>query len=399
MKIAFYCQHVLGIGHFFRVLELCRALLVEHEVLLVTGGEGVSVALPQGLRRFELPALMMDADFKRVYAAGADRDGTGDVDAIQRDRRRQLMALMRREAPDLLLIELYPFGRKAFRFELEPVLNALATGALPPCRVVCSLRDILVEKSDPAAYERRVLKQLAAFDALLVHGDPAVIPLDETFNAVDQIKIPVIYTGYVTARPSPEAGAVARARMGLGDADRLVVVSAGGGKVGGPLMTAAVGAFQRLVLKEELRIHMHLLTGPYGDPAALRKEAAAVGERLTIERFSDRFLQLLSAADLSVSMGGYNTTMNLLAARVPRALIWPFGQNREQRLRVERLQRRTPLHLLEDANLTPHALAARMATLLTSPPGPSSTVRLDGAETSARWLTDWLATAPKRTTP
>lgn len=393
MKIAVYCQHVLGIGHFFRVLELCRALLVEHEVLLITGGEGVAVPLPEGLRRFELPALMMDADFKGIYTT----DAATDVATIKARRRDSLMELIRSERPHLLLIELYPFGRKAFRFELEPVLEGIQGGQLPPCRVVCSLRDILVEKTDTVAYEARVLKQLERFDALLVHGDPAVITLDETFGAVDSIPIPLIYTGYITPRPSPHTRAVERKRLGLTQADRLVVVSAGGGKVGDPLMAAAAGAFERL--GADPRLHLHLIVGPYGDADLFQALLDKAGGRLSIERFTERFLELLTAADLSLSMGGYNTCMNLLAARVPRALIWPFAQNREQRLRVERLMGQAPFFLLADGDLTAERLAERASLLLDQPSGPTGGVRLDGAEISARWISDWLASPSKEVAP
>ena len=58
--------------------------------------------------------------------------------------------------PDVFFVELYPFGRKAFEFELAPVLGAIRDGRLPPCRVACGVRDILVEKRDQAAYEARV---------------------------------------------------------------------------------------------------------------------------------------------------------------------------------------------------------------------------------------------------
>ncbi len=39
MKILVYCQHVLGVGHFFRTLEICRAL-AGHDVVLVSGALG-----------------------------------------------------------------------------------------------------------------------------------------------------------------------------------------------------------------------------------------------------------------------------------------------------------------------------------------------------------------------
>jgi predicted glycosyltransferase len=213
--------------------------------------------------------------------------------------------------------------------------------------------------------------------------------LNETFGGVDRIGIPLVYTGYITPMPDPRARVHERRHLGLSETDRLIVVSAGGGKVGGPLMAAAAGAFNHLAA--DPRLHIYLITGPYGEAPPLVGPAARAGKRFTVRSFSERFLGLLAAADLSVSMGGYNTTMNLLAAGVPRALIWPFGQNREQRLRVEHLQGRAPFHLLEAGELKPAVLAARMAGLLDQPPGPVGAVRLDGAQTSARWLAAWVA--------
>jgi predicted glycosyltransferase len=39
MKIACYCQHVLGIGHFHRSLEICKALAVHHDTVMKTETE------------------------------------------------------------------------------------------------------------------------------------------------------------------------------------------------------------------------------------------------------------------------------------------------------------------------------------------------------------------------
>jgi len=60
----------------------------------------------------------------------------------------------------------------------------------------CSLRDILVEKTNQAAYEKWVLDLLNGFyNLLLVHSDPRLITLEETFAQVDKISIPIHYTG------------------------------------------------------------------------------------------------------------------------------------------------------------------------------------------------------------
>jgi predicted glycosyltransferase len=87
-------------------------------------------------------------------------------------------------------------------------------------------------------------------------------------------------------------------------------------------------------------------------------------------------------------MAGYNTTMNLLAARVP-ALVWPFGQNREQRLRAQRLQDMGVLRLLGDAELEPSRLADLMEQMLMRSERPDPGIDLNGAEATAAWVDAW----------
>ncbi|MEW6218313.1 MAG: glycosyltransferase [Thermodesulfobacteriota bacterium] len=375
MKVLHYCQHVLGMGHLFRSLAIDEALAGEH-VLLVTGGAAVPVRLPAHVREIRLPALMMDAAFTGFQAQDAP------VEAIWRQRQEALLALCAAEAPDLFLVELYPFGRKAFRRELDPVLAGIRDGRLPACRVVSSLRDVLVEKKDTAGYEERVVSTLNRFfDAVLVHADPAVLSLAETFGSLGAIRPPVRYTGFVAPRPGAGAFGRVRQELGLAAGDILVVASGGGGAVAGPLLRAVAAAWPLLQRPGLLLV----LSGPFLPEADLAALQAQAGPGLRVERFSDQFLDLLAAADLSVSMAGYNTTMNILATGVP-ALVWPFDQNREQRLRAERLGARTGLGILEDEDLEPAPLARRMAQALGRRAAAPPAVDLDGAARTASLL-------------
>jgi predicted glycosyltransferase len=104
-----------------------------------------------------------------------------------------------------------------------------------------------------------------------------------------------------------------------------------------------------------------------------------------VARFDPDFPAVLRAADLSVSLAGYNTVMAVLAAGT-RALVRPFDQNREQRLRAGRLGRMGLLGLLESFDLEPDRLLVRMARLLDAPPPSRTAVRLDGAAETARLL-------------
>ncbi len=379
MKILIYCQHVLGLGHFFRTLEICRAL-EGHRVTLVSGGPRLEARLPEHLRVVRLPELRMNREFQGLLAVSADRP----VETVKEERRQTLLDLFAREAPDLFMLELYPFGRKAFRFELDPVLEGIRRGTLPRARVVCSLRDILVERQDPEKVEARIVTTLNRyFDALLIHADPSVFTLEETFTRCADITVPVVYTGFVTPKPAPGDRSATRRRLGLADGETLVVASAGGGKVGAPLLETAVQALE--LLDQRFGAHLQVFTGPYMDPAAFARIAARAGQRTRVSRFAADFPAYLAAADLSVSMGGYNTCMNILAARVP-ALVWPFGLNREQRMRAERLSGLAPLTVLADADLEPARLAAAMERGLRDGRRPLGSVDLDGARFTAHWV-------------
>ena len=120
MKIIQYCQHVLGIGHLFRSLEICRSLS-DHEVILVTGGPRVDTNLPAHVREVRLPDLQMNQEFKGLFSSRKNFN----LDQIKELRQRRFFNLFEKEKPDVFLVELYPFGRKAFRFELDPVLQAI----------------------------------------------------------------------------------------------------------------------------------------------------------------------------------------------------------------------------------------------------------------------------------
>lgn len=379
MKIAVYCQHVLGIGHFFRTLEICRAL-DRHDVLLITGGPPVPAALPSHVRMVRLPGLGMNREFKGLHAT----DGSGDVDRIKSRRRRMLLSLFRDEQPAVFLVELYPFGRKAFRFELDPVLEGIRRKTLPPATVICSVRDILVEREDAEKFEDRVVRTLNRyFDRLFIHGDARLVRLEETFTRFSEIRIPVDYTGYVTPIPDPDARERNRHRMGVGRDHRLVVASAGGGKVGGRVLAAVLDARNRM--KAGDRTHIQVFTGPYMPESVFGELKRQSGPHVHIRRFSEDFISHLAAADLSVSMAGYNTSMNVLAANVP-ALVFPFPQNREQGLRARRIEAMGSWKVLASGDLTPWRLAACMDRCLGEGRPVPADLRLDGAARTARWV-------------
>jgi len=383
MKILHYCQYVLGIGHFFRTLEIDRAL-AEHEIILVTGGSEIDVRLPNHIQEFRLPGLHMDREFKNLFAKNRENP----VAQIKKERRQMLFSLYKKESPDVFIVELYPFGRRAFSFEIDPILKGIRYQILKPGRVICSLRDILVDRRKyKASYEAKVVDLLNNyFDALLIHSDPSLLKIDATFSSIEQITIPVVYTGFVTPKPSPNARRHLRKKMGIKKNDKLIVASLGGGKVGRSLLEAVLDAFQ--LIDASKNCFLAVFTGPFMEQQDVDRLQKQSSKKISVERFTPEFLSYLAAADLSISMAGYNTCMNILAAKVP-ALVWPFSQNREQRFRAERLSENSAMRVLKKLDLKPSRLANIIDQTLNQPLTPISDIDLDGANKTAQWIQNW----------
>jgi predicted glycosyltransferase len=383
MNVSFYCQHVLGIGHFHRSLAICRAIALNHSVTLILGGPPVALN-EKKIKTFLLPGLEMDREFQHLVPC---ERGLG-LNEVKARRREMLLAFLKKERPDVFITELYPFGRKAFRFELEPLLAAMRD-SLPNNLCCCSVRDILVEKLEGREkFENRAVETLNGFfDGVLVHADPEVVTLGDTFARTADIRIPIHYTGFVTRGEADGGEQPLRQELGLSPADRLIVASIGGGNVGGELLLATVTAFAALPAEPPCRLQ--LFCGPYCDETLFRRlrQNAGTGANIRVDRFTDRFPAWLAAADLSISMAGYNTCMNLLQAGIP-ALVHPFGQNREQRLRAERLGGKAPIAVLDEADLQPQRLAQLIRRQLALP-RVQPQVKLDGAAETARQLERW----------
>ncbi|HEX4948609.1 MAG TPA: glycosyl transferase, partial [Blastocatellia bacterium] len=195
-RLLFYCQPVLGIGHYIRSREIVRALR-DFDVCFVNGGEIVrGLEMPPQVEVINLPALKSDAEFQQLQSS------ENNLEEVKARRTQQLLATYNRIRPDVVVIELFPFGRRKFDFELLPLLQAIQ----PPTKVVCSLRDILVSKRQQEQFEQEACALMNQyFDLLLIHSDPAFQKLDETFPRVNELTCEVRYTGFVaqSVRPHP----------------------------------------------------------------------------------------------------------------------------------------------------------------------------------------------------
>ena len=314
-----------------------------------------------GVRTVQLPPLRSaDADFSGLVM----EDGRPLDDAGKAARRDALIATFDDVRPDVLVIEAFPFGRRQMRFELLPLLER-ARARRPRPLVACSIRDIL-QRRKPEREAETVATVDAFFDAVLVHGDPAVHRLEGSFGPADAIANKVAYTGYVAPVPPPPAPH----REG-------VVVSAGGGAVGGPLLHAAVDARARSGLADAPWL---LLTGDNLPDEDFARLSARAGIGLTVARHRSEFLACLAGARASISQAGYNTVMDVLVTQTPAVLV-PFAGSgeTEQPERAAALAARGRAEVVREADLDADALAAAVDKAVTLPPAAVGALDLDGA--------------------
>jgi predicted glycosyltransferase len=358
--LLFYCQHSVGLGHLMRSYALCAELAHRFRVVLVCGGElPQGIAPPAGVEIVALPPLGVGAGGR--FGSPDRRLSTERAWAVRSER---IQATLRAVRPAVVLVELFPFGRAKFARELLPLLReARALGAL----TACSLRDILVAgRDDQRAHDDRARElAYAHLDAVLVHGDPAFARLEDTFVPSRPLRVPVHYTGFAAPPPAPPA-----------PREPVLLVSAGGGRVGAPLLRAAIAAHPVAGLR------MRIIAGPLMPDADYR--ALPRRDGVEIVRSVGDLGAELRRATASLSQCGYNTALEIVRAGVP-ALVVPYappGED-EQSRRARALERRGALRVHTGlSNLRP-ALAA-----LPDFTPAAAALDLDGARRTAALLWD-----------
>ncbi|WP_020590395.1 glycosyltransferase family protein [Kiloniella laminariae] len=375
--IFLYVQHLLGIGHLQRASVLARDF---HQaglaVTFVSGGRPVPHLNVTGARLIQLPALhAADNSFKILQ----DESGHPVDEKWKSARSEILLRAFRAAKPRVLLLEMFPFGRRQMRFELDPLIALAREMSVP---IVTSVRDILTTHKTPGKSEWIIERVKADIDHVLVHGDPRFIPLEDSFPLASQIRDKIVYTGYVLdfsyfsspkGKKNPDNNTQ---RSG-------VLVSAGGGAVALPLAEAVLAAKPLCSLND---VPWLLLLGDNLPDSDFHDLVSRAPQGLTVERNRPDFPTLLGQAQLSISQAGYNTILETLAAETP-AIVVPFsaeGQS-EQTARSELLAARGALQILMEQDLTPSALASAIDHSLT---GTRQNVALDmkGAEKSTSFI-------------
>ncbi len=349
-KLLFLSCHLTGTGHLVRVLALARtAQRLSHQVVVVNGGRPLQHVDAGGVEVVQLPPVHVENfDFANLLDAG----GEPASDAYLAERVLQMTDVVTRVAPDALITELFPLGRRALAEEFMTAIQA-ARAANPEGVVLSSVRDIPEPK--PKRLSETAKRLINHYDGVLVHGDQGFLPLETTWPLPDDIAPMIHHVGYVGGGGG---------RVGSDEAyGEGVLVSVGGGALGRSLLETAAKA---AALSQR---PWHLLVGGADAAAEAARLSAAYGRtNLTVEPARSDYRTLLAGAGCSISLCGYNTAVELAMTRTPAILV-PLEDagEAEQVIRAERMAEFPGITLLRTDTLSPGPLAAAADALALGP--------------------------------
>jgi len=381
LRFFLYTQHLSGTGHFVRIFEIACGLAKNHEVYLLDGGR----LIPRPPPRIPFKKLILP----RIYRSPeglASVDSTQRIDEIMKIRKSLLMEFVERVKPHVLLFEHFPFSKGILAQEIIPVIEK-AREQSDKVKIVCSVRDILpITRRDPHPQEHRVnvLKILHRyFDRILVHADPNIIRLDEHIPWIDEITLPIIYTGYVSEKPDHKKLYFNTHSDDTKEKGKVAIVSGGGGGCLS-MISQCIKAWSHPELNRISRTL--LIFTPLFLPKDDRDQLNHYVKRtdVKVKPFASNFIDWMQAADLSISQAGYNTCANILETRTPAILI-PDTEMSDQLPRAKLLSAHGVATMIDPSELNPHTLGLAIRETLAHPKIHHN-FDLDGAQKTCQIL-------------
>lgn len=345
-----------------RAQLLAQALgIAGHDVMLISGGKA-----SQG-EHYSLLQLPVAKTVPGNFTELLDQSGNPVDQNWKSSRAGRLLDAATRFAPEILVVETWPFGRRQMEFEILPLVD-LVTRRPDPAMVVCSIRDVLQIRK--RSRRLQTLEQLKSyFSLVLVHGDQELIPLKSTFPEQSKITCPVAYTGYIHANIEADSSS----REGMGE----ILVSAGGGAAGEKLLQIAAEASQ-----QDHRT-WRLLAGPGVSDSVFNALVKLKRHNLEVERNRTDFRQLLKNCSVSVSQFGYNTALDVVTASCP-AVVVPYAQGgeTEQKMRADKFSRLGYCITLDEELLSAKRLISAVNTASVNKPVADYKIKCNGADRS-----------------
>ncbi|MBE7383399.1 MAG: glycosyltransferase [Leptolyngbya sp. SIO1E4] len=376
MKLMVYSHDAFGLGNIRRMVAICDYLLKavpDLSVLVVSGSPALhQLRLPEGLDYIKLPCLSRDEEGKMGV-----RFLRTELQEALKLRGELIRTAAAHFQPDLLLVDKKPNGLWG---EVQPTLDYLKRHS-PATRMVLLLRDIL---DSPAAtiaqWQRDNYYTLTEsfYDQVWIVGTADIFDAPREYRFPAALTAKTRFMGYIRRGNGLRHPAVVRRSLGLSSSDRLVLVTPGGGGDGFQLADTYLKA-QAILAAEQPTVSL-IVGGPEMPAAQKQSLLKRINQASNLHwlEFTDDLASYMTAADVVVSMGGYNTVGEILTLQ-KRAVVVPRTEPvEEQWVRAQRMAELGLFTTFHPDELTPQQLAQgvqqELQMAIAAPSSTSATV-------------------------
>ena len=356
MRLMVYSHDTFGLGNIRRMLAICKHVhssIEDLSILIVSGSPMLqSFRVEPGIDYIKLPCLKR-TDLGELGVRFLDLD----LSEIVSLRRELILSTVRSYRPDVLFVDKKPDGLAG---ELEPSLRHIKC-SLSSTRIHLVLRDILdSSKVTIDDWTRHGYYNALRwyYDAVLVLGDQRIFDVCEEYQFPQDLREKVHHCGYVARQLPKRSRSEVRREFGVGEKENLVLVTAGGGQDGYQLFSASLAATSRLA--KRLPLKTLLVTGPELSTEQSQALGRAQSENVQIIEFTEALMSYMNAADVVISMAGYNTICELLTLAKRSIVVPRVKPVEEQKIRAERLGGLGAFRMILPGDLTPQTLGSAL---------------------------------------
>ena len=384
-NILMYSHDTYGLGHIRRTMAIASYLLGPRINILILTGSPIAgrFSFPEQIDFVRIPGMIKKT--KDEYLPLSIKINARHALDI---RKNIITATAKTFQPQLFIVDKEPLG---LRKEVLPTLKWLQR-CRPNTRAILGLRDIMddaatVKKDwdEKGVYE--VLESL--YSEIWVYGDREFYDPIAEYDISESISRKVYFTGYIPRKiPGKEAARTLRKELGVQQEEKLVVVTTGGGGDGYNVMRNYVNMLESI--NGNLPFKSVLITGPFM-PKKKRKKIFKRARKLGVRTFHfyRQMETIFAAADLVVSMGGYNTLCEILSQGTLSLVIPRETPRKEQMIRAQAFKRQNLVDFIPWGEFNPKILQEKILALLESPDHYREAIaqfRLTGIETMQQRL-------------
>ncbi|MEM8832342.1 MAG: glycosyltransferase, partial [Cyanobacteria bacterium P01_G01_bin.19] len=241
--------------------------------------------------------------------------------------------------PDLVLVDKKPSGIKG---ELDLAIDYLKSN-LPATKFVLLLRDILDTPQKTIQEWRRenYYQQVESiYDRLLVVGMPEIFDLCRNYKFDLSIANKMRYCGYIRKESGLRSRQSIRQELDINNQEKLALVTPGGGEDGYYLVSSYLQGLAKHSLRfNQEKVRSLIFCGaemPAEQQQKIHQQAAKCPGVKVLE-FTNDLMSYVNAADVVISMGGYNTITEVLQTGKKAIVVPRIKPGREQLIRAQNM--------------------------------------------------------------